>query len=185
MKMALVLCATIIFCLLPLSASQDPPDPTVTATTSDMTAIPDQTRTFKCIFTGVAVPYWVVNGVGDSPVTITPETTVMSFTMPAISGTEVQLDVSVDLSLNGTTYVCQINFVGGTVVSDPAALTVYGPPLAPNVLSHGARYKSVRLGWERPWSSDLAPVTSYVVQLLQSDGTVPVSYTHLMLPTKA
>ena len=104
----------------------DPPDPTVTATTSDMTAIPDQTRTFKCIFTGVAVPYWVVNGVGDSPVTITPETTVMSFTMPAISGTEVQLDVSVDLSLNGTTYVCQINFVGGTVVSDPAALTVYG-----------------------------------------------------------
>ena len=27
------------------------------------------------------------------------------------------------------------------------------------------------MGWTRPWSSDLAPVTSYVVQLLQSDGT--------------
>ena len=40
------------------------------------------------------------------------------------------------------------------------------------MISHAERYKSVRLGWEKPWSSDLAPVTSYVVQLLQSDGTV-------------
>ena len=28
------------------------------------------------------------------------------------------------------------------------------------------------MGWERPWSSDLAPVTSYVVELLQSDGSL-------------
>ena len=28
------------------------------------------------------------------------------------------------------------------------------------------------MGWETPWSSDLAPVTSYEVQLLQSDGTL-------------
>ena len=28
------------------------------------------------------------------------------------------------------------------------------------------------MGWTRPWSSDLALVTSYVVQLLQSNGTV-------------
>ena len=28
------------------------------------------------------------------------------------------------------------------------------------------------MGWEKPWSSDLAPVTSYLVQLLDSDGTV-------------
>ena len=99
-------------------------DPTVTATTSDMTAIPGQTTTFKCIFTGVAIPYWVVNGVGDSPVTITQGSTVMSFTMPAISETdlEVQLDVSVDLSLNSTTYVCQSDFVGGRATSVPAAL---------------------------------------------------------------
>ena len=101
-------------------------DPTVTATTSDMTAIPGQTTTFKCTFTGNAIPYWVVNGVGNSPVTITQGNTVMSFTMPDISGTELQLDVSVDLSLNDTTYVCQIDFVGGRATSDPAALTVYG-----------------------------------------------------------
>jgi len=101
-------------------------DPTVTATTSDMTAIPDQTRTFKCSFTGVAIPYWVVNGVGDSPIIITNGNPVLFFTV-SISGTEVQLKVmEIDQSLNGTTYVCQINFVGGTVVSDPAALTVYG-----------------------------------------------------------
>ena len=28
------------------------------------------------------------------------------------------------------------------------------------------------MGWEKPWSSDLAPVTSYVVRLLDSDGTL-------------
>ena len=27
------------------------------------------------------------------------------------------------------------------------------------------------MGWTRPWSTDLAPVTSYVAQLFESDGT--------------
>ena len=111
------------YCFLLFSVTLDPK---VTAATSDMTALPGQTRTFKCSFTGVAIPYWVVNGVGDSPVAITQGNTVMSFTMPPISGTEARLDVSVDLSLNGTTYVCQIDFVGGTATSYPAALIVFG-----------------------------------------------------------
>ena len=105
--------------------------PMVIASSSDMTAIPGDTRTFTCTFIGHLIPYWVVSG-GDSPVTITLGTTVSFFTMPTISeivenGTVARLEVSVDLSLNGTTYVCQIGIVGGTTVaSDPAALTVFG-----------------------------------------------------------
>ena len=106
-------------------------DPDVISESSDMTAIPDQTRTFTCTFIGHSVPYWVVNG-GDSPVTITQGNTVSFFTMPNVpaiveAGTVVRLEVSVDLSLNCTTYTCQIDIAGpSTVSSDPAKLTVFG-----------------------------------------------------------
>ena len=105
--------------------------PMVIASSSDMTAVPGQTRTFVCTFIGHSIPYWVVSG-GDSPVTITLGTTVSFFTMPNVpaiveAGTVARLEVSVDLSLNGTTYVCQIDIAGRTTVaSDPAALTVFG-----------------------------------------------------------
>ena len=105
--------------------------PDVISASSDMTAIPGDTRTFTCTFIGHSVPYWVVNG-GDSPVTITQGNTVSFFTMSNIleiveAGTVAQLAVSVDLSLNGTTYVCQIDIAGpSTVSSDPAKLTVFG-----------------------------------------------------------
>ena len=106
-------------------------DPDVISATNDMTAIPGDTRTFTCTFIGYSVPYWVVNG-GDSPVIITLGTTVPFFTMPTISeivenGTVARLEVSVDLSLNGTTYTCHIDVAGpSTVSSDPAKLTVFG-----------------------------------------------------------
>ena len=44
-----------------------------------------------------------------------------------------------------------------------------GVPSPPHVIEHGKRYRSVRVGWTKPWSSLLANVTSYQVQLLQSD----------------
>ena len=47
-----------------------------------------------------------------------------------------------------------------------------GKPLAPFAINSRERHKSVRVAWTRPWSSDLAPVESYVVELLQSDGSV-------------
>ena len=105
--------------------------PMVIASSNAMTAIPKQTRTFVCTFIGHTIPYWVVSG-GDSPVTVRQGETVSFFTMPTISeiiegGTVARLEVSVDLSLNGTTYVCHIDIVGGTTVaSDPAKLTVFG-----------------------------------------------------------
>ena len=85
--------------------------PMVIASSSDMTAIPGQTRTFACTFIGHSIPYWVVSG-GDSPVTITQGNTVSFFTMPTIpeifeSGTVARLEVFASLSLNGTMYKCQ------------------------------------------------------------------------------
>lgn len=46
-----------------------------------------------------------------------------------------------------------------------------GPPLAPYAIEYGKRYRSVRVGWTRPWSTPLAPVTSYEVKLLSANGT--------------
>ena len=42
--------------------------------------------------------------------------------------------------------------------------------MAPVLLVRGTHYRSVLLAWAEPWSSDLAPVRSYVVQLLSGDG---------------
>ena len=47
-----------------------------------------------------------------------------------------------------------------------------GKPLAPFAVNSRQRHKSVRVAWTRPWSSDLAPVESYVVELLESDGSL-------------
>ena len=49
-----------------------------------------------------------------------------------------------------------------------------GPPLAPAVLVLRTGYRSVRVGWTRPWSTALAPVTSYKAELLQADGTTRI-----------
>ena len=58
-----------------------------------------------------------------------------TFTLPHIPvivgdgsvGTVSRLEVAVDLSLNGSTYICQIVVAGGATVDSAAAtLTVYG-----------------------------------------------------------
>ena len=66
-------------------------------------------------------------------------------------------------------YVCESSQATLFVSLTPVA-THAGPPLAPFAINSRERYQSVRMGWETPWSSDLAPVTSYAVRLLESDA---------------
>lgn len=77
-----------------------------------------------------------------------------------------------------------LSCVHSSLIAIHYSLIHAGPPLAPYAIEYGKRYRSVRVGWTRPWSTALAPVTSYEVELLQANGstlidraTVPVGST--------
>ena len=46
--------------------------------------------------------------------------------------------------------------------------------MPPTLLVRGTRYRSILLAWAEPWSTDLAEIESYVVQLLSADGTTVI-----------
>ena len=47
-----------------------------------------------------------------------------------------------------------------------------GPPeVVPNFILRGTRHRSVLLAWSEPWSTELAGVESYAVELFTADGT--------------
>ena len=109
--------------------------PSVNSSPDDQRAVPGDTKMFACSFIGHTIPHWLItksDGISDA---ITSGTMTSMFKLPHIDeivgdgtvGTVSQLEVRVDLSLNGSTYMCQILVAGGTTVDSAAAtLTVYG-----------------------------------------------------------
>ena len=53
--------------------------------------------------------------------------------------------------------------------------------MPPALLVRGTRYRSVLLAWAEPWSTDLAEISSYVVQLLSADGTTIIDEDTVMV----
>ena len=81
------------------------------------------------------MPHWLITTSDGMTQTITAGTTTDMFSLPAITqindaGTVSELSVTPDVSLNGSTYKCQIPTVGGVVESMSATLTVFGRYLA-------------------------------------------------------
>ena len=97
----------------------------------DQSAIPNDITTFACSFIGHTVPHWLITKSDGTSVTITSGAMTSMFKLLHISeivgdgsvGTVSQLEVTADLSLNGSTYTCQIVVA---VNSRAATLTVYG-----------------------------------------------------------
>lgn len=103
----------------------------VIASPSYQQTIPGDVRMFACTFIGHCLPHWVITKADASTVTVTSGTVTSMFNLPAITeiveaGTVSELEVTADLSLNGSTYKCQIPAIGGPVESVPATLTVFG-----------------------------------------------------------
>ena len=107
-------------------------EPEVISSPDDEIAIPGQVKTFSCVFKGHVLPSWMITSAGD-PVTITSGQMQSFFNYPAITeivgdgsvGTVSTLEVTADLSLNGSTYKCHISAIT-PVESGSATLTVFG-----------------------------------------------------------
>ena len=109
--------------------------PSVSSSPDDQRAVPNDTTTFACSFLGHSIPHWLITKSDGTSETITSGTMTSMFKLPHISeivddgsvGTVSQLEVTAALSLNGSTYTCQIVVAGGTTIDSAAAtLTVYG-----------------------------------------------------------
>ena len=106
--------------------------PSVSSSPDDQRAIPDDKKMFACSFIGNSIPHWLITKSDGTFETITSGTMTSMFKLPHISeivgnGTVSQLEVTAALSLNGSTYMCQIVVAGGTTIDSAAAtLTVYG-----------------------------------------------------------
>ena len=109
--------------------------PSVSSSPDDQRAVPGDTKMFACAFIGHSIPHWLITKSDGTFETITSGTMTSMFKLPHISaivgdgsvGTVSQLEVTVDLSLNGSMYKCQIVVAGDTPVeSNAATLTVYG-----------------------------------------------------------
>ena len=107
-------------------------EPEVTSSPDDEIAIPPQVKTFSCTFKGHVLPSWMITSTGE-PVTITSGNMQSFFNYPDITaivgdgsqGTVSTLQVTADLSLNGSTYKCHISTIT-PVESGSATLTVFG-----------------------------------------------------------
>ena len=107
--------------------------PEVITSPDDEMAIPGQEKTFSCIFKGYFLPIWIITKTEGDPVTVASGMTTSFFNYPAITaivgdgseGTVSTLEVTTDLSLNGSTYKCHISTVPPSE-SHSATLTVFG-----------------------------------------------------------
>ena len=109
--------------------------PSVSSSPDDQRAIPDDKKMFACSFIGRSIPHWLITKSDGTFETITSGTMTSMFKLPHIPeivgngsvGTVSQLEVTAALSLNGSTYKCQIVVAGDTPVnSNASTLTVYG-----------------------------------------------------------
>ena len=109
--------------------------PSVNSSPDDQRVVAGDITTFICSFIGHTIPHWLITKSDGTSETITSGTMTDTFTLPHIPvivgdgsvGTVSRLEVAVDLSLNGSTYICQIVVAGGATVDSAAAtLTVYG-----------------------------------------------------------
>lgn len=62
-----------------------------------------------------------------------------------------------------------MNFIAPTYVPFLA-----GEPLPPSVIVEQVEYNFINVSWSVPWSSDLAPVLGYIVQLVGPGGVESV-----------
>ena len=105
--------------------------PSVSSSPDDQRAVPGDTKMFACSFIGHTIPYWLITKSDGTSKTVTSGTMTSMFKLLHISeivgdrsvGTVSQLEVTADLSLNGSTYTCQIVVA---VNSRAATLTVCG-----------------------------------------------------------
>ena len=99
----------------------------------DEIAIHGQVKTFSCTFKGHSLPIWIITKTVGDPLTVASGMTISFFNYPAITaivgdgavGTVSTLEVTADLSLNGSTYKCHISTVT-PVESAPGHLSVFG-----------------------------------------------------------
>ena len=124
-------CHTMFQCTLCLSLVA----PSVNSHPADQRAVPKDVKMFACSFIGHSIPHWLITKSDGTSQTITSGTMTDTFRLRGIDeiegdgtvGTVSQLEVTADLSLNGSTYKCQIVVAGDTPVeSNAATLTVYG-----------------------------------------------------------
>ena len=104
--------------------------PMVSSSPNNQEAIPGEVKKFTCTFIGHSVPHWLITMTDGMNETITAGTTTAMFSLPNITeindaGTVSELSVTPDVSLNGSTYKCQIPAAGRTVESMAATLTVF------------------------------------------------------------
>ena len=112
--------------------------PMVTSSPNNQETIPGEVKKFACTFIGHNVPHWLITTSDGMSQTITAGTMIAMFSLPAITqindaGTVSELSVTPDVSLNGSTYKCQILYPpaeNGLVESMAATLTVFGRYLA-------------------------------------------------------
>ena len=86
--------------------------PEVVSSPDDEIAIHGQVKTFSCTFKGHSLPIWIITKTVGDPLTVASGMTISFFNYPAITaivgdgsvGTVSTLEVTADLSLNGSTY---------------------------------------------------------------------------------
>ena len=95
--------------------------PSVSSSPDDQRAVPGDTKMFACAFIGHSIPHWLITKSDGTFEPVTSGTMTSMFKLPHISeivgdgsvGTVSQLEVTADLSLNGSTYTCEIPVAGG------------------------------------------------------------------------